>query len=216
MKKILIIEREYGAGGSVIAEKAAQRLGWKLYDQALTEEIAKLARVSPKVCEKHEERVDPFLYRLAKVFWRGSHERSVDFPEGDVLDADCLMRLTEKVVKELAEKDNCVIVGRAAVYFLRERTDTYCVFLYAPRDVKYHRAVAELKNEAEALERVDNVDRERREFIQHYFGAEWPCRHLYDAMLNTAIGEDATVDLILHLMQESDRLGTVVKHETTG
>lgn len=189
----------------MIAEQIAQRLGWKLYDQALTEEIAALAKVHPNVCEKHEERVDSLLYRLAKVFWRGSHERSVQLPENDVLDADCLIRLTEEVVGKLAEQGNCIIVGRAAVYFLRKRTDTYCVFLYAPRDLKYHRALAELNNEAEALERVDNVDRERKEFIQHYFGAEWPSRHLYHAMLNTAMGEEATVDEILHLMEEANR-----------
>ena len=205
MKRILVIEREYGAGASVIAEHIAQRLGWKLYDQALTEEIAALAKVHPNVCEKHEERVDSWLYRLAKVFWRGSHERSVQLPETDVLDADCLIRLTENVLEKLAEQGNCVIVGRAAVYFLRKRTDTYCVFLYAPRELKYQRALAELKNEAEALERVDNVDRERKEFIQHYFGAEWPSRHLYHAMLNTAMGEEATVDEILHLMDEANR-----------
>ncbi len=205
MKRILIIEREYGAGASVIAEHIAQRLGWKLYDQALTEEIAALAKVHPNICEKHEERVDSWLYRLAKVFWRGSNERSIQLPDADVLDADCLIHLTEQVLAKLAEQGNCVIVGRAAVYFLRQRTDTYCVFLYAPRDLKYQRALAELKNEAEALERVDNVDRERKEFIQHYFKADWPSRHLYHAMLNTAMGEEATVDVILHLMEEANR-----------
>ena len=60
--------------------------------------------------------------------------------------------------------------------------------------MKFHRVLAEVKNEAEAIELVDTVDNERREFIKHYFNAEWPSRHLYHAMLNTAIGEDATVD----------------------
>jgi cytidylate kinase len=204
-KRILIIEREYGAGASVIAERAAQRLGWKLYDHALTEEIAKLAQVHPEACKKKEERMDPWLYRLAKVFWRGSHERSVQFAESGELDADCLIRLTEKVVTKLAETGNCVIVGRAAVYFLRNRPDTFCVFLFGSRDVKYHRVLADVKNEAEAVELVDNVDVERREFIKHYFGADWPSRHLYHAMLNTDIGEEATVDLILHLMDFTEK-----------
>ena len=208
MKRILIIEREYGAGASVIAERAAQRLGWKLYDHALTEEIAKLAKVRPETCQTHEERMDPWLYRLAKVFWRGSHERSAQFTDSGELDADCLIRLTEQVVNGLAEAGNCVIVGRAAVYFLRNRPDTFCVFLFGSRDVKYRRVLAELRNEAEAVERVDNVDAERREFIKHYFGADWPSRHLYHAMLNTDIGEDATVDLILHLMDTADKKAT--------
>jgi cytidylate kinase len=205
MKNILVIEREYGAGGSLIAEHIAQRLGWKLYDHALTDEIAALAKVSPDACRKHEERVDSFMYRLAKVFWRGSHERSVQFADADVLDADCLVKLTEKVVLRLAETGHCVIVGRGAAYFLRHRTDIFCVFLYAPRDIKFQRVLADVKNEAQAIELVDTVDDERREFIKHYFNAEWPSRHLYHAMLNTAIGEDVTVDNILHLMNEANR-----------
>jgi len=206
MKRILIIEREYGAGASVIAERAALRLGWKLYDHALTEEIAKLAKVRPDQCQHREEKVDSWLYRLARVFWRGSHERSVQFGETDILDADRLVHLTQEVVEKLAQEGNCVIVGRAAVYFLRHRPDTFCVFLYAPREKRYERALADTGNPAQAADLVDLVDQERRDFIKHYFGAEWPSRHLYHAMLNTVAGEDATVEHILYLMRESERL----------
>jgi cytidylate kinase len=211
MKRILVIEREYGAGGSAIAEKAAQRLGWKLLDQELTEAIARLAKVSPEDCTRRQERVDPWLYRLSKVFWRGSHERSVEFADADVLDADCLIHFTKKVLEEVAEAGNCVIVGRAAPYYLRKRDDKYCVFLYAPRDLRYHRVFAEVQDEAKAVDLVDNVDKERAEFIQHYFGVQWPSRHLYDVMLNTAIGDDATVDTILRLMNEANQREDVVK-----
>jgi cytidylate kinase len=205
MKRILVIEREYGAGAGAIAKRAAERLGWQLYDHALTEEIAKLAKVSTTICQKHEERVDPWLYRLAKVFWRGSHERSVQFMDSDVVDADRLVCLSQEVIEGLGEKGQCVIVGRGAAYFLRNRTDTFCVFLYAPRELKYQRALAELKDETEARERVENLDNERREFIKHYFGVEWPVRHFYHAMLNTAIGEDATVDHIIYLIDDANR-----------
>jgi cytidylate kinase len=205
MKQILVIEREFGAGGSSIAELAAQRLGWKIYDHALTEEIAALAKVNPDMCRKHEERVDPFLYRLAKVFWRGSHERSVNLADSEVLDADRLICLTEEVLKKISTEGRCVIVGRAAAYFLRNRPDTFCVFLYASRDAKYQRVLADVKNEAQAIELVDTVDNERRDFIKHYFDAEWPSRHLYHAMLNTAMGEEATVDTILQLMADANK-----------
>ena len=205
MKQILVIEREFGAGGSSIAELAAQRLGWKLYDHALTEEIAALAKVNPDMCRKHEERVDPFLYRLAKVFWRGSHERSVNLADSEVLDADRLICLTEEVLKKISDEGRCVIVGRAAAYSLRNRPDTFCVFLYASRDAKYQRVLADVKDETKAIELVDTVDNERRDFIKHYFDAEWPSRHLYHAMLNTAMGEEATVDTILQLMADADK-----------
>jgi cytidylate kinase len=205
MIRIIVIEREFGAGAGAIADKLARRLGWKLLDHALTEKIAALAKVSPETCKSREERVDPWLYRLAKVFWRGSHERSVMLPDADVVDADRLSCLTQEVVGQAAEAGQCVIVGRAAAYFLRERTDTFCVFLFAPREIKYQRILAEVKDEEEARRLLDTVDQERKDFIRHYYHAEWPSRHLYRAMLNTVAGEDATVETILNLVENTNR-----------
>jgi cytidylate kinase len=205
MKRIVVIEREFGAGATVIAGQLARRLGWKLLDHALTDEIARLARAAPEDCQKNEERVDPWLYRLAKVFWRGSHERSVSLPDAEVVDADRLVRLAQQVILRAAEEGRCVIVGRAAAYFLRDRADTFTIFLYAPRELKYRRVLAEIKNETEAMHLIDTVDQERIAFIRHYFHAEWPSRHLYHVMLNTAEGEDAAVETILSLIAAADR-----------
>ena len=205
MKRIVVIEREFGAGAGAIADQVAQRLGWKLLDHALTGEIAQLAKVSPEACQNREERVDPWLYRLAKVFWRGSHERSVMLPDADVVDADRLIKLTQQVIERAAAAGQCVIVGRAAAYFLRDRADTFCVFLYAPREFRYQQVLAEVKNEAEARHLVDTVDHERKAFIRHYYNAEWPSRHLYHAMLNTVAGLDATVETILNLIEGANR-----------
>ncbi|HEY3860840.1 MAG TPA: cytidylate kinase-like family protein [Verrucomicrobiae bacterium] len=210
MKRIIVIEREFGAGACTIADKIAHQLGWKLLDQSLTEEIAKLAKVSTETCKHREERVDPWLYRLAKVFWRGSYESTVMLPDADVIDADRLVCLTKQVVEKAAEEGQCIIVGRGAAYFLRERTDTFCVFLYAPRDLKFRRILEEVKNEAEANNLLDTVDRERVEFIRHYYNVEWPSRHLYHAMLNTAAGEDATAETILNLVEAAGRREAVV------
>jgi cytidylate kinase len=205
MKRILVIEREYGAGGSDIAERTAKRLGWKLLDQELTAEIARMAKVKPDVCQKREERIDPWTYRLAKVFWRGSHERSVQFNDADVLDADRLLCLSQQVVEQAAAAGQCVIVGRAAPYFLRERDDTFCVFLYASRDAKFQRVRLRIKSDTEAINLVDTVDEERAEFIQHYFKVQWPSRHLYHAMLNTDAGVEETVNTILYLMDAANK-----------
>lgn len=205
MKRILVIEREFGAGASVIADKAAQRLGWKLLDQELTAEIARLAKVQPDVCQKREERVDPWAYRLAKVFWRGSHERTAHLNDSDILDADRLVCLSQQVVEQAAVGGQCVIVGRAAPYFLRDRDDTFCVFLYGSREAKFQRVRLRIKNDTEAINLVDTVDQERAEFIKHYFKVQWPSRHLYHAMLNTDVGEDETVNTILNLMDAANK-----------
>lgn len=205
MIRIVVMEREFGAGAGAIADKLAHCLGWKLLDHALTQEIAALAKVSPETCQHREERVDPWLYRLAKVFWRGSHERSVMLPDADIVDADRLISLTQQVINQAAAAGQCVIVGRAAAYFLRDRADTFCVFLFAPRELKYQRVLSEVKNEAEARRLIDTVDQERKDFIRHYYNVEWPARHLYHAMLNTAAGVDATVETILSLIAAANR-----------
>jgi cytidylate kinase len=203
MKRILVVEREYGAGGSIIAEKLAQRLGWKLLDHELTAEIARLAKVNTDECKQREERIDPWLYRLAKVFWRGSQQHTVQFNDADILDADRLICLTQQVVEQAAEVGHCVIVGRAAPYFLRNRDDTFCVFLYASRELKYQRVRARTATDEEAITLVDTVDQERADFIKYYFKVQWPSRHLYHAMLNTAAGEEETVNTIINLMRDS-------------
>jgi cytidylate kinase len=205
VKRIIVIEREFGAGAAIVADQLACRLHWKLLDQALTAEIAQLAKVTPETCERREERVDSWHYRLAKVFWRGSHEGSVMLPDEYIVDADRLIQLTQQVMNRAAEAGQCVIVGRGAAYFLRDRSDTFSVFLYAPRDFRYQRVLAEVKNEAEARRLIDTVDEERKTFIRHYYNADWPSRHLYHAMLNTAIGTNASVETILSLMEAANR-----------
>jgi len=71
MIKIVTVEREYGSGGGEIAQSLATQLGWKLWDQLLTEEIARLANCPKAVVEVREERTDPLYYRLFKSFLRG-------------------------------------------------------------------------------------------------------------------------------------------------
>jgi cytidylate kinase len=200
LKRILVIEREYGCGAGEVAQRAAERLGWRLYDRELTAEIAKLARVDPTEAARREERVDSWLYRLGKTFWRGSYEQSLAIDGPEILDADRMVDLVGQVVMRAAESGHCVIVGRGAPYFLRNRTDTLSAFLYAPRDMKIARVEKLVGAAAEAERLVETVDEGRKAFIKHYFGKDWPNRHLYHLMINTVIGLNATVDLILQTL----------------
>ncbi len=200
MKRILIIEREYGCGAGLVAERAAERLGWRLLDRQLTAEIANLAKVEPEEAARHEEHMDSWLYRLGKFFWRGSYERMLSVEGPEILDADRMLQLVEQVVTREAEAGQCVIVGRGAPYFLRNRSDTFSAFLYAPRWLKIQRVQQHIGSQAEAEHLVDSVDNERAAFIKHYFGRTWPNRQLYHVMVNTLIGLDRTLDLLLQMM----------------
>jgi cytidylate kinase len=193
------MEREYGCGGGAIAQKVAERLGWKLWDELLTREIAHLSNCEQAEVKSREERVDPLYYRLFKSILRGSFEGSLNLPRLNLLDADSILRITEQVVQRAASKGNCVIVGRGSQHFLRDQADTLRVFLYAPREAKVRRLAAEGMSRTEAEELVDTVDNERAAFIDKYFHREWPNRPIYHAMLNTAAGDETVVRTILNL-----------------
>jgi cytidylate kinase len=211
MKRILLIDREFGAGCSNISEKLATRLGWKLFDEALTQEIARLAKIPADVCRKHEERTDPWLQRLVHVIWRGSFDQNLPSPDLAILNSDRLVSIVQKVIQEAAETPPCIIVGRGAPYFLRERADTFSVFLYASRELKFRRILKRVSSKKEAVELLDSMDDDRRKFVKHYFGHEWPNRQLFNAMLNTSAGDDATVETILHLLSAANRSEEAVK-----
>ncbi len=204
MIKIVTIEREYGSGGGEIAQRLAEQLGWKLWDQLLTEEIAKLAECPKAVVEVREERNDPLYYRLFKSFLRGSYEGSLNAHKLKLVDSEGILKLTQRVVHSAARSGNSVIVGRGAQHFLRNRPDTLRVFLYAPKEDKVRRLLARGKGENEAEQLVDSVDRERADFIQKYFHVEWPDRAIYHTMINTTIGDEAVVQMILDFMKTLD------------
>jgi cytidylate kinase len=204
MIKIVTIEREYGSGGGEIAQQLAGKLGWKLWDQLLTEEIARLANCSKAAVEDREERRDPLYYRLFKSFLRGSYEGSLNAHKLNLVDSESIMKMTKRVVLRAAETGNCVVVGRGSQHFLRDRKDTLRVFLYAPREDKVRRLLARGKTESEAQERVDTVDRERGDFIAKYFGVDWPNLPLYHTMINTSIGDGAVVQAISNFMKICD------------
>jgi cytidylate kinase len=197
--KIITIEREYGCGGAAIARKTADRLGWKLWDELLTREIAHLSNCEEAEVSSREERVDPLYYRLFKSILRGSFEGSQNLHRMKILDADSILRITEQVVQRAASGGDCVIVGRGSQHFLRDNPDTLRVFLYAPREAKVHRLETDGMSKTEAEESVDTVDNERAAFVDKYFHMEWPHRAIYHAMLNTASGDDAVVQSILDL-----------------
>lgn len=201
MINIVTIEREYGSGGGEIAQLLAKQLGWKLWDQLLTEEIARLAECPKAVVERREERTDPLYYRLFKSFLRGSYEGSINAHKLKVVDSESILKITERVVQHAAKTGNSVIVGRGSQQFLRNREDTFRVFLYAPRGDKVRRLLARGKTENEAEQLVDTVDRERADFIQKYFRVEWPDRAIYHTMINTTIGDQAVVHTILDFMK---------------
>jgi cytidylate kinase len=198
--RIITIEREYGCGGGAIARDLADRLGWKLWDHALTEEIAKVANVECAAVQRCEERADSTFQRLVHVFLRGSYERDMDPSGHKPFNTDRFVAVGKQVMQNAAETGNCVIVGRGAPYFLRERADAFHVFLYASFTEKLRRQRVLGKSQGEAEDLLNQIDQDRITFVKRYFNADWPTRCLYHVMINTAIGNENVVSSILSTM----------------
>jgi cytidylate kinase len=216
MIKVITIDREYGSGGSAIAEKLAGERGWALWDQNLTCEIAKHARCERAAVERREERRDSLYYRLLKSFIRGGFEGSLNAePLLEVVDSDTLIQVTQKLVRRAASDGNCVIVGRGSAYFLQDVPDAFHVFVYSTRTDKMRRLQGQGKSSHEAMNLIETIDRERAAFIKQYYGKCWPDRYLFDLIVNGAGGEDVAVQIIDSAVKihEANRLDKAVLTE---
>jgi cytidylate kinase len=197
MINVITIDREYGSGGGDIARKLAERLGWKLWDELLTTEIARIMDCECQAVEKLEESRDPLYHRLFKAFMRGSLEGSQNAQRVRMVDADCIRDAAKKVVLQAAEHGNCVIVGRGSAYHLQSNPAAFHAFVYAPVDERVRRLISRGESEDEAYSLAESIDRDRAAYVKRYFEAEWPNRHIYHLMINSSGGDEAVVDMIL-------------------
>jgi cytidylate kinase len=203
--RIVTIEREFGCGGAEIAKALAACLGWKLWDEELTLEIARLSKSAPGAVQDREWRKDPLVYRVFKAFLRGAFEGTLP-PTSQLalLDAERIAALSERIVKDAASSGPSVIVGRGSQYFLRDRADAFRVFLYAPQEEKIRRLTSAGTPLDHAVAQIETVDCDRAAFIKKYFRRDWPDHHVYHAMINTAAGTATVVRQLVCCMQAVD------------
>jgi cytidylate kinase len=203
MIQAITIEREFGCGGSEIASLLAQRLGWKLWDHELTQEIARLTNSTPQAVEKREWKDDPAVYRVFKSFLRGAFEGAIPPTDRlELLDAQRIATVSEQVVNHALSGGPCVIVGRGSQYFLRNRKDVFRTFLYASRTSKIHRLITTGTPQEKAITDVDTIDRDRAAFVKRYLKLDWPEYQLYDAMFNTERGDSYVAEMLAYCAQQ--------------
>jgi hypothetical protein len=185
----MTIAREHESGGDRIAALVAKRLGWKLLDSALIEEIANLAHVDPRLVRQFDERVDSWVHRVSRrALWHGAFEAVAVLPETEVFDAETMALLASAVIEHAWEAGKCVIVGRGSQCVLRNRPDVFHVFLSAPN----------ASHAAGARPHAENaVDAERARYVHMNFGQEWRDPHLYDLMIGSKLREELAVLAIL-------------------
>jgi hypothetical protein len=206
MVHAVTIEREFGCGASEIASLVANRLGWSLWDERLTQEIARLTESTPQAVERREWRADPVVYRVFKDFLRGAFEGGLPPTHRlHLLDARRIADVSKIAVNTALSSGPSVIVGRGSQYFLRNRKDVFHVFLYASRDYKIRRLISGGAPQDQAIEQIDTTDQARAAFVRQYLGLKWPEPHLYHAMFNTEMGESCTATMLVECVQQFER-----------
>jgi len=197
MIQAITISREYGSGGGTIAAILGRRLGWRLIDDPLIAEVAHSVNVSAQALRSHEERLDPWFHRIVKALWHGGFEGAVTRTEGAALDGDATARLWNRVIGEAAEMGRCVVVGRGGQCLLQNRRDAFHVKVYAPMRLRVKNLADREPKGTDLAAAARERDRQRAEYIRHYFDQDWMNPHLYHLMVCASIGYERAADTIL-------------------
>ena len=190
MIKIITISREFGSGGRTIGKKVAAKLGIPCYDKNLIEKIAAETGYAKDFIEDESEYA-PNSNSFAYMFiGRGSD---------GLANVDKIWIAQTKVIKELAEKEACVIVGRCADYVLRERKDCLNVFVYADKKVRAERIVKQYgESSVEPEKKLADKDKKRKLNYKYFTEREWGKRQNYHLSIDSGfLGIEKSVALIV-------------------
>src|SRR5699024_8856600 len=194
-KKIITISRAFGSGGRSIGKEVAQRLGIPFYDKELVEAVAKESGFHADFIEEAGEYApvtSSFLFSIAVSPnpMNMMHTMSM---------ADQLFVYQTNVIRSLADKGPCVIVGRCADYILRDRTDALHVFIHADTAHRAERIVrlyGETKQSPK--KRLNDKDSKRKIYYKHYTNHNWGEAQNYHLCLNSGlIGVEKCADIIV-------------------
>ena len=187
---VITIGRQYGSGGSELGQILADKLGYAFYDKEIIEMTAGTTGYSSNYVGEHQESLtNSLIYDLVNHMYTFPETES---PKDKIFDAQ------SKVIKEIAEKGHCVIVGRCADQILKDRTDCLNVFLHAPLTNRIKRVMSK-KNltEKEAKNLILKEERRRADNYHYYTRQIWGASANYHLSLDTSLGYDYVMDVIL-------------------
>ncbi len=194
---VITIAREYGSGGRLLGKKIAQQLGIKYYDKELIAMVANESQFTEKYISQNEQsRSSNYLLNIILQDYESPIEKSLS-------SADALFVSQSRVIRELAQKEPCVIIGRCSDYILKDRSSDSLIKIFCYTDEKnairrciryYH--VAENK----APEEIERINKARISHYQHYTNLKWGDPHNYDLTINTgSMDIDTACNLICEL-----------------
>ena len=200
---VVTITRQYGSGGSLVARRVAERLGWTVIDNEFVGEVAQRAGLPAETVAAREERSPSLIERLGRTLAVSAPEMFVPAAasEGGP-DEDTLHRITERVIAEAAAHGRVVLVGRGATAYLataREAADVLHVYVVAPREARIRTIVERLQVDAdEAERRIHDIDAARERYLEHYYGRRRDDAANYHLVVNTAwLGYEGAAETVV-------------------
>lgn len=201
-KYVITIARQYGSGGRTIGEMLAEKLGIHFYDKELMKLASEESGINERLFNTADEKVKQSVF--SKMFkTEKAYKGDVISPKSDeFVSDDNLFNYQAKVVKELAERENCVIVGRCADYVLKDCDHVLSVFIHGPKDFCMQEAAKKINLTGKELERfIAKTDKERADYYKYYTGREWTDARNYDLCLDSSkLGFERCVEEIIAYM----------------
>lgn len=188
---IFTISREYGSGGRYIGKLVADKLNIKLYDKDFIIKVAQETGLSEEYIENNEQKRN-VLDSLNNGYYSGLNN------------ADDLFIKESNLIKEIAEKESCVIVGRCAEYILKDRDDVIKIFIYSNMDDKIKRATTFYGIDLfKAEKEIKKIDKLRANHYKYYTGSDWKDFSNYDICINSdLLGVEKTAEIICNMVEE--------------
>ncbi len=201
---IITVSRMYGSGGSDVATLVARTLRWSLLDNAVVDEVAARTGLTVLEVASRDERNPSLSERLASAMALSTQEMLSPLANAKLPPTgERILAVTRHVIEEAASRGPVVIVGRGAHMMLGLRGDLLSVFCYAPRDALIRRSMhRDSLSEAEAGKRVDDTNKQRREWVRAHWGRDWGAPDTYHLCVNTdALGVDGAADVVVRAAQ---------------
>lgn len=189
---VITISREYGSGGHAVGELIAQKLGIAFYDSSLIDLTAEASGFTPEYVKEHEQKLsNGLLYNLYKQNYAYVHET--------IPPQDMLFMVQTQVIRDIAAKESCVIVGRSADYILKGHPNCFNVFVHANDAFRLNRVITDYGADPEDAEKeMEKKDKERMNYNRHYTGREWADLKDYDLTIESSLfGIEITAAMII-------------------
>ena len=202
---IITVSRMYGSGGSEVGARIAHSLGWRLLDNAFIDAVAERLGVPAAEVEAREERVPSLVQRLADALALASPEILPPAAEASLPPREeRMVEVTERIIQEAVAHGHAVLVGRGAQAVLATRSDVIHVLCYAPRPALAARAARRLGISLKEAERVvDDINKQREQYVRTHWKRSWLAHENYHLCLNTEwLGIDGAAEIVVRLARE--------------